>query len=153
MKPPLTQIDLVGAIGRLLDKEFGIKLATIRVINAIITAADGICDAINTPDKPSVPGSGLDAWLASDDTGLSSKYMAYKLAGRPHCEYAHPLDQHDFGRCVRLLEAVPELRVKLGEMAACSPLWGALVDDWAPLEILYRGDKLTYEKFKEFVKE
>ncbi|MBO1916633.1 hypothetical protein J4727_18635 [Providencia rettgeri] len=62
---------------------------------------------------------GLAAWLASDDVGASSKYMASVLSGHL-CSTSLPWDGADLGRCIRLLEAVPELASQLHEMKACS---------------------------------
>ena len=36
-----------------------------------------------------------------------------------------------------LLDAVPEWRARLGEMAKVGPEWAALVERWAELEALY----------------
>ena len=75
-------------------------------------------------------------WLIRGDIGLSSKTMAAWLAfgtifeGGHH--YSH--DPDDFDRCLRLLEAVPELRPLLPKMAALSPIWEALIKHWDEIE-------------------
>jgi hypothetical protein len=53
-------------------------------------------------------------------------------------ECATPADSADFGRCVGLLEAVPELRPHLHLMSSVSATWGRLVARWDHLESLYR---------------
>jgi hypothetical protein len=75
-------------------------------------------------------------WLAGRGTGLSSETMAYYLAfdvikerGR-----SHPHDPSDFNRCLKLLHAVPEMRVHLHKMANLSPYWAALVARWDDVE-------------------
>ncbi len=55
-------------------------------------------------------------WFASDNTGASSRCMAFHLTGRKS-DGSYPHDGGDFARCVALLERVPELRAKIGEMA------------------------------------
>lgn len=83
-------------------------------------------------------------WLTGDDTGISSEtivaYLAlgYLPSGR---RGSHPHDPDDLGRCVRMLERLPELRPRLGEMSALSPAWAALVAHWDELEALYREEE------------
>lgn len=87
-------------------------------------------------------------WRVGPDTGLSSQAMWWTLAdeetrrafGRapdPWDERAYPRDPGDLGRCLRLLEAVPEWRERLPEVAALSPEWAALVSEWDHLAALY----------------
>lgn len=82
-------------------------------------------------------------WLASDDTGLSSRAILAHLTGDPvvaamnkyHWDY--PRDPSDFGRCVRLLDIEPSFRACIGEMANICPEWAALATHWGELEALY----------------
>lgn len=61
---------------------------------------------------------GIIAWLESDDTGSSSLYMASVLSGKPGSYSNHyPRDPADFGRCMRLIKAVPSLKADIGKMA------------------------------------
>lgn len=87
-------------------------------------------------------------WLASDDTGLSSETMCwYFLRGKaPERLHGfpgpcHPLDPSDFGRCLRLLQAIPEWRSRLPELAQLSPQWAALVANWDRIEALYLEER------------
>ena len=50
---------------------------------------------------------------------------------------AYPSDGADLGRCLRLLEAVPEWKPRLPEMAAVNDYWAALVTHWAELSSLH----------------
>lgn len=73
-------------------------------------------------------------WLSTGERGLSSEAIVHHLTGFPingsfGCS-CHPLDPSDFRRCRLLLEAVPALAPRLGEMAAVSPTWAALVRAW-----------------------
>jgi hypothetical protein len=83
----------------------------------------------------------LYQWLKTGERGISSETMVEHLTGfpclSPHFGPSHPLDPSDFGRCMKLLNAVPELRLRLDEMRTLSPVWNALVDNWDRFEILY----------------
>lgn len=78
-------------------------------------------------------------WFVSGETGRSSETMAARLTGRtpPGHPFNHPSDGGDLGRCLKLLDAVPELRERLPDMADVSPYWAALVERWDDLETAY----------------
>ncbi len=80
------------------------------------------------------------AWLGGLDTGLSSQTMCITLLGGISARKRHPQDSADLGRCLRLLELVPEWRGRLGELAALSLEWAALVGAWDEIEALYREE-------------
>ncbi len=136
----IAQTDLVVGIMKLLDRlQPGIGVLP-RQMNAVIAAADNILDELRTPERTVRPGMGLYAWLQSDGTGSSSLYMAHVLAGywvKTASGYNYPVDAGDFGRCLGLLAAAPELRDTLTEMADMGPEWEALVGAWDDLEALY----------------
>jgi hypothetical protein len=75
-------------------------------------------------------------WLAKGEVGLSSQEIAYQMSGadsnRTHC--THPSDPSDFKRCLKLINAVPEIRGRLDEMRHKSKQWDALVENWERLE-------------------
>ncbi len=75
-------------------------------------------------------------WLATGSTGSSSEAMAFWLAfGQKTADnYAHPHDPDDLDRCLRLLDAVPELRQYLHCMSEVSPYWSALLNNWEAIE-------------------
>lgn len=86
------------------------------------------------------------AWLIGRDTGLSSltifsvlsvEHGKYAMATRGWFRFTVPHDPADLGRCLRLLDAVPEWRDRLGEVAAVYPEWAPLVRDWTEIERLY----------------
>ena len=54
--------------------------------------------------------------------------------------WSYPHDPADLGRCLRLLEAVPEWRSRLGEMAECSTVWARLVARWEEMEVAMRDE-------------
>ena len=95
----------------------------------------------NSITNKSIPEKVL-RWLLSGDTGLSSKAIVRKLMGydKPikgqvvtddHSILEHvgnyPHDTDDLGRCIRLLEAVPEFKSRLKEMATVNKEWEGLV--------------------------
>ena len=94
-------------------------------------------------------------WLFSNDTGISSKTILAVILGFP-CDWkSPPSDPADFGRCYRLLKKIPELRAELHQMRSEGDVWGALVDQWDELEMLYEEELPSgtapklYERMKQ----
>ncbi|HEM8140327.1 TPA: hypothetical protein U2M34_003263 [Providencia rettgeri] len=153
----LSQINLISAISTEIEKQIPGIPAEPRHMNAIIKAATLVCDEFKKPLVKASKGMGLTAWLASDDVGLSSKYMASVLSEQFYASNNYPRDPADLGRCIRLLVAVPELASQLHEMKACSPQWSAVIDNWEKWKDLYEAGegkklyqemKLTYESLR-----
>lgn len=74
-------------------------------------------------------------WIAVGERGSSSDAVFLKLAGiRPHGmsgdTTAHPRDIDDLRRCRLLLEQVPELAARIGNMSGVSREWTALISKW-----------------------
>jgi len=154
----LSQIDLISVISTEIEKQIPGIPAEPRYMNAIIKAATLVCDEFKKPLVKASEGMGLSAWLASDDVGSSSRYMASVLSGQFSAPNHYPLDGADLGRCIRLLVAVPELASQLHEMKACSPQWSAVIDNWDKWKALhdagegkklYQEMKLTYESLRD----
>ena len=153
----INQLGLIQALIKELGTQ-GIKGALHnRYFNAVIRAADVVCDEFARETVVAPAGSGLAAWFASDEVGASSLCMARTLshvAGmecpkhRYRNENRHPLDVSDFRRCVQMLDAVPELREHIPAMKALGPIWSRLADKWSALESLYVSErgKATYPK-------
>ncbi|MEZ2895885.1 hypothetical protein [Providencia rettgeri] len=153
----LSQINLISAISTEIEKQIPDIPAEPRYMNAIIKAATLVCEEFKKPLVKASEGMGLAAWLASDDVGASSRYMASVLSGQFSAPNHYPLDGADLGRCIRLLVAVPELASQLHKMKACSPQWSAVIDNWDKWKALYEAGKgkklyqemkLTYELLK-----
>lgn len=85
----------------------------------------------------------LAQWFASHDTGISSEAIALWLSARARNDYwgdGTPSDAGDFGRCYRLLKAIPEWRPRIGEMAERGGRWPILVAHWDEIERRYEHD-------------
>jgi hypothetical protein len=89
-------------------------------------------------------------WAATGDAGTSSKAILATMVGKPpKTRFCYPHDGGDLGRCIGLLDAVPEYRERMVEMTAIGPEWAALVDHWSELEAMYRAkDKGLYNRMK-----
>jgi hypothetical protein len=104
----------------------------------------------------SIPQAALE-WIVGDDTGMSSEAIWAHMVGAPKRHASHPYDPDDLGRCVRLLDKVPEWRARIGEMAPYSPEWAALVGDWPRLETTFALEMrngrapLTYARMQELL--
>lgn len=157
--PIPSQIELVTGIMKL----FGHTQVEVRHINAITNAANTILAEFARPSVKAQPGMGLSRWLASDDTGMSSKYLAGILSDSYTPIFAYPHDPDDFGRCYRLLRAVPDLRAKMEEaLPDCPQPWPMLWKHWDELEKLYEaalapnppiGCKCLYDRLQQLYKE
>ncbi len=86
-------------------------------------------------------------WFVTGDVGVSSKAVVAQMTGsktRRDGFGDHPYDNGDFGRCHKLLEAVPKFKVRIEEMSGRSPEWAALVAHWDELTKLYlSGEKMS----------
>ncbi|ECJ3227561.1 hypothetical protein FP993_19495 [Salmonella enterica] len=134
------QIELIAAITKEIERQRPGTPADDRM-NTIIKAVNMICDEYSREKVTASQGMGLTAWLASDDTGLSSLFMASVLSGQFASTNNYPRDPDDLGRCIRLIEAVPELAEKISLMAQHGHQWSAVAQNWERWSHLYReGD-------------
>lgn len=79
-------------------------------------------------------------WGLFGETGASSKAIVSQILFG-HCPPGDfPRDAYDFNRCVKLLEAVPELRERLSEMSPVSKQWDAIVKNWDWIVSAYSPD-------------
>lgn len=77
----------------------------------------------------------LTQWLANGERGASSETIVHYVTGiKTNDWHDHPLDPSDLGRCVKLLEACPELVDGFKDkMPKVSPVWARLVEHWDEL--------------------
>lgn len=88
----------------------------------------------------------LAQWLSGDDTGLSSRHMAAVAAGLSGSGY-HPLDGSDLGRCIRLVQNVPEIREAFPAIAASGPKWSVIIAHWDELVAVYEDERQGRDLF------
>lgn len=81
-------------------------------------------------------------WLRSGKTGVSSKTLSHTLLGVPQkiSRVDGPYDPADFARCVQLIEKVPSLRDRMGEMSGVQG-WEQIAPAWNELETLYQEER------------
>lgn len=148
----IDQMSMVLAIMNEMSRQIPGLPGEPRYMNAAIKAANEICAELAKPIVKATPGMGLMAWLASDDTGASSLYMA-RCLGMEGCtpDYAYPLDPDDLGRCIRLIEAVPKLAGKIQLMSDKGAEWLVVANNWDEWSELYYADKgeELYQKMKD----
>lgn len=130
----ISQVQLISTIAEAIEADRKIGL-TARELNAVIRASAEIIRELEQPERPVIPGMGINAWLRSDHTGSSSLWMARVLAQVGAARYAYPRDPHDFRRCVGLLLACPELRQRLDSMAETGREWAAIMPHWPEWEL------------------
>lgn len=155
------QIPLVCAITQELNRQCPGLPADHRY-NTIIKAANDIIAEYAREPVMAHQGMGLAAWLDSDDTGSSSLYMAYAFSynldlwmHRTIPSYNYPRDPDDLGRCIRLVEAVPEFGRCIPEMARKGAHWMAVTTNWANWVEMYQAgdtDRLYTEMKDAFAK-
>lgn len=104
-------------------------------------------------------------WITSRDTGISSETIWSVMMGCPKARGIMgadvPHDPADFGRCYRLLKAIPEWRERLAEVAQQYSEWTPLVREWPHLTKMYvaamnRKAQMApslYERMRELIEE
>jgi hypothetical protein len=89
-------------------------------------------------------GEKIARWAVSNDTGMSSQFLAACALGDPDlAEISYPHDNGDFGRCYRLTRLLDttEMTDALTLAAGCSQKWAAIAVNWDKLCALYEGDE------------
>lgn len=94
-----------------------------------------------------------EKWIKGSDKGMSSKTLWAVMMGERPDRHAYPSDGSDLGRCMRLLDLIPEWRQRMSKMAEVSEYWAALVAEWPKLEALHKTDdaKATYAFMKSIL--
>ena len=86
----------------------------------------GIAASASSRDK-------IMAWLASGDTGISSESLAYEFLGQTRggrSGAGTPSDPSDLGRCLRLINLVPEVRACVDYLALKHDGWKKAAKCW-----------------------
>ena len=79
-------------------------------------------------------------WIIGGDTGISSQTIWTVLTGTPLKGGDIPHDPSDFGRCYRLLKAIPGWGDRMQEVADASPKWNPLVREWDKMTELWEKE-------------
>lgn len=80
--------------------------------------------------------------MGSDDTGLSSMFLAQLAIGNPLPEVHYPYDPSDLGRCLRFLSILTEKEKEevLRRAKHRSRHWELIVKNWDELIKLYNEE-------------
>tara|TARA_R110000851_G_scaffold100026_4_gene215447 strand:+ start:130 stop:474 length:345 start_codon:yes stop_codon:yes gene_type:complete len=76
-------------------------------------------------------------WIASGETGVSSKAMAFAAVGienKGSFGNHAPSDPADFNRCLKLVKEIPEIENHFDTIADLSDDWELLIDRWEEVE-------------------
>jgi len=143
VKRSVNQILMVAAILKELHDQ-GFESHQ-KLLDGAVEAANVVVDAARSIDEVSDKKTMTVAeWLLGGDTGRSSEFMARVLSDMPADSFDgkndYPRDPSDFGRCVRMLEKIPNLYRRLGRMRKHGLIWSALVDKWYSFRELYRSE-------------
>lgn len=101
-------------MSKICDRNYKANAAyTVKMINGI-----GCCPLC---EKPTIcHGQTVERralfWAMSGDTGISSEAICSHFTGNPVLRSSPPSDADDRGRCIRLLELIPEWLPRLDEM-------------------------------------
>jgi|TARA_B110000211_G_scaffold207660_1_gene243635 hypothetical protein len=146
----IRQMELVTAISNELSRQVPDLPFDVGVYNTIITAANLVIDECKRErvlaNKPMTPTE----WLASDDVGMSSRYLLSLLTDEAlfKAEYAVPHDADDLGRCIRMVE-VCHLQESLQKLEKQECKWKEIGERWWDLVELYT-DK-DYKQIYDFL--
>lgn len=94
-------------------------------------------------------------WLVGGDDGISSVSMVAIALGATKGDFDAPHDTGDFGRCYRLVAAIPQIKSYFPRIGELVPAFAGILDEWDDLVEIYlrdspsgRSDEL-YKRIKE----
>lgn len=73
-------------------------------------------------------------WFVNGERGMSSEVMAATALRikNNHNNFA-PVDPADLNRCIKLLKAAPEIKMRFSDIANLSGRWKLIIDNWDKL--------------------
>lgn len=86
----------------------------------------------------------LGNWILHGNTGISSETMAAIALGATNASGYRadaPHDPSDFGRCYKLVQAVPEIREHFPRIAKKVKQFAGILREWDDLVRIYERDK------------
>lgn len=102
-------------MSKICDRNYkGNNAYTVKMINGI--GCCPLCEKPTVCHNQPIERRAL-FWSMSGDTGISSEAICSHMTGNPvRMGFMPPSDASDRGRCIRLLELIPEWIVRLNEM-------------------------------------
>lgn len=137
----IDQMALFSAISKELTRQHPDMPVISSVFNKCIEAANLICEECERERVMARKGMSLIEWFNCDDTGLSSRYMAWVIDSGippqiPVQDYEYPRDADDLGRCIRMVRAC-ELENHVFLLRTAGHEWRQIANDWQKLVAWY----------------
>lgn len=82
-------------------------------------------------------------WMSTDETGISSKAMAFASVGiKSSGSFSNytPSDPSDFNRCLKLVAHVPEVKEMFPVIAKLSKQWEVVINNWDVIEASFLNE-------------
>lgn len=138
----MNQINLVSAITKELERQKA--FFDVKVLNKVVDCANQIIAEVERKRIYAEGKMTFDDWTRSDDTGLSSEWLALSLRGYTDNNVSYPYDPSDFGRCYRMLNCVDGAKdlflAKADHIAYKSKVWAKYIEHWKELESLWEEE-------------
>ncbi|HFQ5304518.1 TPA: hypothetical protein ACGVAU_004262 [Vibrio vulnificus] len=148
----IDQMSLVNAINQELSRQCPDMPFCPSIFNAAIKAANLVVEECAREPVKVREGMSISEWFECDDTGTSSKYMAYVIDGGttrlPIQGYSYPHDADDFGRCLRMVRALG-FEKKVFLMLTTGHEWREIASHWDELVAHY--DNENWEELYSFL--
>ncbi|KIF51014.1 MULTISPECIES: hypothetical protein [Vibrio harveyi group] len=148
----IDQMSLVNAINQELSRQCPDMPFCPSIFNTAIKAANLVVEECAREPVKVREGMSISEWFECDDTGTSSKYMAYVIDGGttrlPIQGYSYPHDADDFGRCLRMVRALG-FEKKVFLMLTTGHEWREIASHWDELVAHY--DNENWEELYSFL--
>ncbi|EJG0621851.1 hypothetical protein [Vibrio parahaemolyticus] len=148
----IDQMSLVNAINKELSRQCPDMPFCPSIFNTAIKAAKLVVEECAREPVKVREGMSISEWFECDDTGTSSKYMAYVIDGGttrlPIQGYSYPHDADDFGRCLRMVRALG-FEKKVFLMLTTGHEWREIASHWDELVAHY--DNENWEELYSFL--
>lgn len=139
----IDQMSLVNAINKELSRQCPDMPFCPSIFNTAIKAANLVVEECAREPVKVREGMSISEWFECDDTGTSSKYMAYVIDGGttrlPIQGYSYPHDADDFGRCLRMVRALG-FEKKVFLMLTTGHQWREIASHWDELVAHYDNE-------------
>ncbi len=148
----IDQMSLVNAINQELSRQCPDMPFCPSIFNTAIKAANLVVEECAREPVKVREGMSISEWFECDDTGTSSKYMAYVIDGGttrlPIQGYSYPHDADDFGRCLRMVRALG-FEKKVFLMLTTGHEWREIASHWD--ELVDHYDNENWEELYSFL--